>query len=464
MKRRGFLKVTGGALAAASAGKVAFGRPRRRPNILFIMTDQQFADAMSCRIGKRHIRTPAMDGLAATGTLFSRAYCSNPLCVPSRSSIFTGRYPVETGIQTNSRKKLDPAKFPCIGTVFRRAGYDTGYVRKWHLPFSTKDVSAHGFGFTSLKGKDDDAVKPGVDFIRRKRDKPFLLVASFMNPHNICQWARGEKLPDGAIGRPPPLEECPPLAPNHAPPANETDIIALMRRSYQAAKLFPVSGFDDRKWREYIWAYYRMVEMVDALIGKVLGALGDSGQEEDTLVMFTSDHGDCHGAHRWNQKTVLYDESARVPLVVSRPGVTRAGVSDRLVNTGVDILPTLCAFADVEPPKGLRGLSLKETAERGAAADPREFIVASSRMVQGAEVDGRKPQPSGRMVRSARYKYCAYDTGERRESLVDMEVDPGEMKNLAGDPAHADALARHRRMLVEWGRETGDTFRVPEGA
>jgi choline-sulfatase len=450
-------------VAAASAQRLCVGAPRRRPNILFVMTDQQFADAMSCRIGKRYIDTPTMDGLAAGGTLFSRAYCSNPLCVPSRASMFTGRYPVEVGIQTNGKKKLDPKKFPCMGAVFRRAGYDTGYVRKWHLPFSSKDTSAHGFGFTSLKGKDDDAVKPAVDFIRRKREKPFLLVASFMNPHNICQWARGEKLPDGAIGRPPALEECPPLKPNHLPPENETDIIALMRRSYQAARLFPVSGFDDRKWREYVWAYYRMVEKVDALIGKVLAALRDSGQEEDTLVVFTSDHGDCHGAHRWNQKTVFYDESTRVPLIVSWKGVTRAGASDRLVNTGVDILPTLCDLSGVEAPKRLRGLSLKGTATGESTDDPREYVVVSNKMVQGAPVDGRRPQPAGRMVRSARYKYCVYDEGEQRESLVDMEVDPGEMTNLAGDPEHAEALARHRRMLAEWGRETGDTFRVSEG-
>jgi len=464
MERRALLKATGGIALAALAPRRGRAAPRPdRLNVLFVITDQHFADAMSCRIGDGFIRTPAMDGLARAGTLFTRAYCANPLCMPSRASMFTGRYPVETGLQTNSKKKLDPKRFPCMGTVFARAGYDTGYVRKWHLPFSTKDTSAHGFDFVKTKGKDDDAVRPAVEFIRKKRSKPFLLVASFMNPHNICQWARGEKLPDGAIGDPPPPSRCPPLKPNHQPPEDETDVISLMRRSYQATRMFPVSGFDEGKWRQYIWAYYRMVEMVDGLIGKVLDAVRGSGQEENTLVVFTSDHGDCHGAHRWNQKTVFYDESSRVPLIVSWKGVTRAGASERLVNTGVDILPTLCDYAGVEPPKGLPGLSLKETANGGEGKDPREYVVVSNEMVQGAPVDGRKPRPAGRMVRSARYKYCVYDMGRRRESLVDMANDPGEMVNLAGREEHRPALEKHRRFLADWCRRTGDSFGVPGG-
>ena len=179
--------------------------------------------------------------------------------------------------------------------------------------------------------------------------------------------------------------------------------------------MFPVSGFDDRKWREYVWAYYRMVEKVDTLIGKIVAAVRDSGQEEDTLIVFTSDHGDCHGAHRWNQKTVFYDESTRVPLILTWKGVTRAGTSDRLVNTGVDVLPTLCDMAGVEAPKRLPGLSLKGAATGESTDDPREYVVVSNKMIQGAPVDGRRPQPAGRMVRSRRYKYCVYDEGEQRE-------------------------------------------------
>ena len=105
------------------------------PNILFIMTDQQSADAMSCRMGDRYLKTPAMDRLAARGTVFSRSYSPNPLCMPARNSIFTGRYPHETGITDNTKVNLDPTEFVSMGTYFQRAGYRTAYFGKWHLAY-----------------------------------------------------------------------------------------------------------------------------------------------------------------------------------------------------------------------------------------------------------------------------------------------------------------------------------------
>ncbi len=467
MHRRSFLKTAGGAALAASwpLGCCAAVRPRR-PNILLLMTDQQSADAMSCRIGDRYLHTPAMDGLAAEGTLMSRAYCANPLCMPSRTSTFTGRYPHQTGVLANERNSLDAARFPLMGKVFQAAGYDTGYVGKWHLPLAKSDKATHGFGFmANIKnnGADPASGKPAAEFIRKNRRRPFLLVTSFVNPHNICEWARGQKLPEGPIGRPPPPGQCPPRVPNHGPPAKETDIMALMRRSYQASWVFPVADFDDAKWRQYVWAYYRMIEMVDAEIGRVLDALRQSGQEKNTLVVFTSDHGDCQGAHGWNQKTVFYDESSRVPLILRQPGVTVPGRSNRLVQTGIDLVPTLCRHAGVPLPEGLPGISLAETVRGETAEDPREYLVVSNKMIQGAPIDGVTPIPSGRMVRSRRYKYCLYDQGRRRESLVDMENDPGEMVNLAQSESARQVLHQHRNYLAQWCRDMGDRFPLPEG-
>ena len=465
MRRRTFLKTAGSATLAASLAARSYGAGRSAgPNILFIMTDQQFADAMSCRIGTNYLRTPGMDSLAAGGTLFDRAYCANPICIPSRTSLFTGRYPHETGFQANQKGTIDPVKFPFMGSIFQQAGYDTGYVGKWHLPVSRKDPSLHGFDFMEKNkgnGVDNDIGKSVIEFMRKPRSGPFLLVASFVNPHNICEWARGQRLPDGPIGEPPPVNECPPLAPNHQPPENETDVMSLMRRSYQASPTFPVSGFDDKKWREYIWAYYRMIEMVDAHILKILEALRDSGQEEETLVVFTSDHGDCHGAHRWNQKTVFYDEASRVPLIVRPPGAAKPGTSDRLVHTGADLIPTLCDYAGIDVPDRLPGMSLKQTAAGHDEEDPREYLVISNKMMQGAPIGGVTPAPSGRMVRSKRYKYFIYDQGHQRESLVDMEKDPGEMVNLAQDDRFAEILQKHRRYLRTWCRDTKDPFGSP---
>jgi arylsulfatase A-like enzyme len=473
MKRRDFIKaagVIGGTAVAggrALAGEFPFGKlfPDKKPNILLIMTDQQSADAMSCRMGNRYINTPAMDSLAARGVSFTRAYTPNPLCVPARTSIFSGQYPHVTGVQTNSdiSKAMNPAH-RCLGTYFRDAGYDTGYLGKWHMAFPAKDGSVHGFEYMDAvknNGIDEAIPSRAAAFVQKKREKPFLLVTSFVNPHNICEWARDEELPDGAVGQPPPVEECPPAVKNLAPMNDETDTMLLMRQSFQANRLFPVGNFDENKWRQYRWAYFRMIEKVDAHIGTILDALRTSGQLENTIIVFTADHGDMQGAHGWNQKTVLYDESSSVPLIVAIPGAKGPRTSDRLVNSGIDLLPTLCDLAGMPVPNGLPGLSLKESVESDAGSDPRAYIVIQNKMIQGSPVDGQKPEPAGRMVRSKKFKYCVFDVGSRRESLADMENDPGETVNLAGKREYKGELERHRQYLREWCRSTSDSFVVP---
>ena len=427
-----------------------------RPNVLFIMTDQQFSDAMSNRIGTEYINTPAMDSLAEHGMNFDRAYCANPICVPSRCSMFTGLYPHQTGVQHNSKTPSFDYKYQCMGKLFRDAGYDTGYVGKWHMNFSEKNSEAHGFDFLATIKGDGNKPEPAIKFLTQKRDKPFLFVFSLMNPHNICQWARGEALPDGAIGDPPAPADCPPKKDNRLPPKNECDIMTLMRKAYHNSRTFPVGDFDDDKWRQYIWAYYRMIEMVDGVMGKVLDALRESGQEENTLVIFVSDHGDCHGAHRFNQKTVFYDEAARVPCIVSFKGITKKGTSDKLVNTGIDLIPTMCDFAGIDIPKDLPGASLKQIAEGKNVSSWRKYTVVSNYMAQGAPVDGVTPSVKGRMVRSEDYKYCVYSQGKQRESLVDMKKDPGEKVNLATNPSYETVLKHHRNMLHQHAERYGD--------
>ena len=461
VNRREFVKGLGAAAGAFSV-KPRARFPRSRPNILIIITDQQSADAASYRIGTRYIHTPNMDSIASNGRIYTRAYCANPLCVPSRTSMFTGRYPTVTGIMDNADVKtriLNTDKFPIMGKVFQDGGYETAYFGKWHIPFPVNRTAVHGFAQVEPAMVDTETASCAAKFLGQKHTAPFLAVASFLNPHNIAQWSRGQALPLGSIGQPPPPEQCPPLRADHAPQKNEPDIMTLMRRSYQAAPMFPVGHFDAAKWRQYEWAYYRLIEKVDAQIGIVMQALRRAGREKDTLVIMLADHGDCQGAHDWNQKTVFYEEATRVPFVLSQPGVIRPGTSSRLVNTGIDLMPTLCDFAGVTPPAGLRGLSVKD-----AAADPREYIVVVNKLVQGATIDGQKPNPSGRMVRGQRYKYCVYDEGERRESLVDLRTDPGEMVNLAGESRYRKILNENRSMLRKWCHETADAFPVPAAA
>lgn len=366
-------------LALALPPQPSIAAPPSKPNVLFIICDQLFAEAMSCRMGKKFINTPTLDRLAQSGVTFTQAYAANPLCMPSRNSIFTGRYPHETGVTKNQAVKLNPAEFVDMGTCFRRAGYETAYFGKRHLCFSFPAA----FQAVPPEPKKDHDIKTtagAVEFLSLKHDKPFLLVVSLMNPHNVCQLARDEKLPDGPIGAPPPPEQCPPAPDNLAPQLNEPDTMTWMRKGYRANPAFPVGNFTPGQWRQLRWGYYRLIEKVDAQIGEVLAALRKAGVEENTLIVFTSDHGECAGAHGFNQKTVFYEESARVPLIVSFPGRTKPGTCDRLVNTGLDILPTLLDFAAVPVPGKLAGRSLKPLALGGPVAEWRDHVVVEDNM------------------------------------------------------------------------------------
>ena len=447
----------------------------KRPNIVFIMTDQQSADVMSCRMGDQDIQTPAMDSLAKQGTLFTRAYAPNPLCMPARCSIFTGRYPHETGVTKNARPAGGrlAAEFVCMGTYLRNAGYSTAYSGKWHICLDQNDPDTHGFEILDSKRKlappaddnyDSRVSHAAVRFLGRDHDQPFLLVVSLMNPHNICEWARRgagreQRLSCGEIGIPPDVDQLPPAPANLAPPKNEPDGMTFIRRAYQVEDgKFPVGKFTPEDWRKQRWGYYRMVEKVDGEIAKVLDALCKAEVDENTLVIFTSDHGDCVGAHRFNQKTVFYEESVRIPLIVSWKGKTVPATSDVLVNTGIDILPTMLDCAGIEQPKRLPGRSVLPLALGQSETPWREYLVAQNNLAQTGEVDGIKPAMEGRMVRTDRYKYCLYAHGSRREALYNMQNDPLETVNLAGNPAYREALLEHRARLTKFAKGHNDTL------
>jgi len=291
MNRRNYLAAS--ALAVAGLAGASGKRMQARPNILWIMTDQQVADGMGCT-GNPDLETPAMDSLAANGIRFERAYCTNPICVPSRASMMTGRMPHEIGVTLN----MDL--------------------------FKILDTDWHGFNMMLEGGKpefnDRHVAAPAIEFIRKKRNKPYFLVASLVNPHDICEWARRatggfEKrrtlLWNGAIADTPPPDQCPALPANFQIPENEPDII----REYQTWQegTYPVRDWPDERWRQYRWALNRLTERVDSEIAKLLDVVDDN-----TLILFTSDHGDGNGAHKWNQKTLLYERQRHRPTRSSR--------------------------------------------------------------------------------------------------------------------------------------------------
>jgi choline-sulfatase len=335
------------------------------------------------------------------------------------------------------------------------------------LCFNPKDPKAHGFEIVTGKsagGHDAGVTAGAVKFLARRHDKPFVLVTSFLNPHNICEWSRrlagrNDGLNCGEIGEPPALDQLPPAPFNLAPPTNEPDGMALIRRAEQVADgPFPVGKFTVEDWRKLRWGYYRMIEKVDAEIGKVLAALRQAGLENNTLIVFTADHGECAGAHGFNQKTVFYEESARVPLIISYPGKTTGGTTDKLVNTGIDLLPTMLDFAGLEHPTKLPGRSLLPLAFGKEVPEWRDHVVVQNQLAQTGEIDEMKPTMEGRMVRTDRYKYCIYSRGRQRESLVDLQADPGEANDLATAPEYRKVLLEHRALLARFGAEQNDSL------
>ncbi len=425
--------------------------PDERPNILIIMTDQQSADVMSYVMGNDYINTPNMDYLAENGVLFPNAYSPTPLCMPMRTSMITGQFPHYNNVLRNNKEfQIDPDRNVFMGKIFKDAGYKTAYFGKWHVAFDVERREVHGFDSYQKEG---ELIEPNaaVDFLKADHEKPFLAVTSFLGPHEVCQWSRRQELPGDQLEEPT-LDELPPLRANHLPPENETDIMTQMRTTFQQHRLFPLADYNENDWRRLEWGYYRLVERVDASIGKLLDALRESGKEENTLIVFLSDHGDCSGSHSWNQKIVFYDESARVPFIITQVGKTKKMISDQLVNVGLDVIPTICSFAGIEVPGELPGLSVKPVVDQEKTLLERDYVISENHLVHGEPV-----QPYGRMVRSQRYKYCLYSEGMQRESLVDMVNDPGETVNQATNPELRDILSLHRTYLQEHAREHNDT-------
>jgi len=470
MDRRKFLKNSSLTLTGIAASNLLLGQESifslkpelkgTRPNILFIMTDQQFADAMS-NTGNKDIKTPAMDYIASNGMRFEKGYCPTPLCVPSRSSMFTGMYPHEINVPINNMKaEWDTEQYPYMGKIMAKAGYDTGYVGKWHLPAMPEDIDTHGFEYIKY-AKDNriDALVDGAcrDFMMKEREKPFMLVSSFVNPHDICQWARGDEMLNDHLGDAPDSEDCPELPDNFEIPDLEPDILRLMQT--YTPSTYPTSEWDKDKWRQYRWAYFRLIEIVDARIQKVLDALKESGQEENTIIIFTSDHGDGHGAHKWNQKQVLYEESARVPLMVSWKGHTKGGSvnNKEVVSTGIDLIPSMCDIAGVAAPAYMKGSSFMDLALGKEDKDWRDYTVIETEFCQSKKTFDIK----GRCVRTEDFKYMVYDKGDLHEQLFDMVNDKGEMHNLAYKSGYQKQLRRHRKYLKEWMKETKDNFQLP---
>jgi arylsulfatase A-like enzyme len=444
VNRREFIKLSSGAVTlltnAASTRNVFAGRQGRKPkpgNILIIFTDQQHIDTIAAG-GCRHVRTPSLDRLKTSGVSFTESYSANPVCSPARSAVFTGRTSSECSVYVNGRSIR--SDIPNLGQWFsEHTDYETFYAGKWHLPrtytskipgFKVINTGIGGFGYLC-----DTAMSRACEgFLRnRSKSKPFLLVASFMQPHDICEWLRLNMNNPDRLRYPELAGELPDLPVNFEFDKNEPEAIRKRRLGNEPFK----GDWKGEHWRYYRWSYYRHIEHLDAEIGRVLSALEDSGHANDTLIVMTSDHGEGMGHHQMVRKSSLYNEAAKVPLLFSWPGhITENRTDTEHLASGMDIMPILCDFAGIKPPKNMRGRSLRSILE-GTSARGNEFVVT--------EVSTN----TGRMVRTEGYKYIKY-RNDLVEQLFDMKKDPGETINLAARARYASTLAEHQKLLRDF--------------
>lgn len=363
--------------------------------------------------------------------------------------MLTGRMPHEIGIAGNapsSRSFEDEpgARTDSLGHVLRDAGYTTAYAGKWHATQASAPPDA---GFDVIRPFGDAGLAEACAAWLGERNgekQPFFLCASFDDPHTICEFARGQPMPYGDVSAVD-VRQAPPLPANFQPAPFEAEAVRFEKHAAQ--NVYGTREYTPQDWRTYRHAYRQLVERADAYLGRMLDTLDRSGLTESTLIMFTSDHGDGDAAHQWNQKTALFEECTRVPLIVAGPGVT-PGRRTGLASASLDLLPTVAAAARAVVPDGLSGRMLDLASD---AEDADRTVVVETLFERP-----RPPLTHGRALYAGRYKYTVYSWGRHREQLHDLSTDPGEQRNLAVESRFDDILEQMRHRLLAWCRDSDD--------
>ena len=440
-----------GASVLSAVGHV--NAQEKQPNIVLIITDQQTAEAMSNR-GNPHLNTPAMDQLANDGVTFPRAYCSYPLSGPSRASIFTGKMPNEVSIRDNEQSLPDEARLNSLGFKISDVGYDCLYAGKWHVPtiHMPKDES---FGFKNVCDMNDPEMAFHIEKeLSKKRDNPFFLVASYLNPHEACEYARFQTLHYGEINIPQ-SDSLPPLPENFLVPDDLPEVVSIHKGV--SPKLYPTQNYTLEDWRRYLYAYNRLVERVDNEIGKLLDILKEKGLYDNSVIIFTSDHGDGVGAHEWNQKRVLFEENINIPLIIkpeNKSKIAKASINQSLINIGTDIFPTVCEYANAETPKDLNGISIKRIIEDKSQPSHESILIETN-------LDGLQGARGWSVIKGD-YKYVFYRFFKNKEQLFNLKKDKGEMNNLMSDPAYNETYQMMKSEMMLHAKKTNDKMLIKD--
>ena len=485
---------------ASFAAEINADSKPTRPNILFIMTDQHRWDCVGAN-GNRLIKTPNMDRLAATGANFTHMFVNAPVCVPSRASFFTGRYPHSH----RNRVNYTPlAKSEVLMQArLKQAGYTTASVGKLHLwPPTVAEAKRTGFDFVELhdavrnldrfsdyarwrEEHDPDAdkfyyrklaqdIQPGKNPFRAAikdeysetswvgqrtryymkqladKDEPFFVFSSFWRPHS-------------------PFETCVPFDSMY----DDVEIPLPKARSLKDIKRLPIPlqklilrgrpQYEmDRDRLQWIYrSYYGAISQIDREIGLMLDLLEETGQAENTIVVFSSDHGDQLLEHGLMGKNCFFESSVRVPLMIRYPKRIKRGNYDELVES-VDVLPTVFELAGIDEPYNNQGRSLAPLIADNSQRkyQPKEAVFGENVIPEvitsgsldfyfqkGAGIKGVR-HPDAKMIRTRRWKYNYYADGDAE--LYDLQSDPSEYNNLHGDPKFESVEREMRDRLLHW--------------
>lgn len=435
--------------------------PSKRPNILFILTDQQRADTIAA-LGNPIIRTPALDRLAREGTAFTSAYCASPVCVSSRASLYHGQYPARSGCYDNNFNMPGDGRPTFMGSL-TAAGYRTHAIGKLH--FTPDRDGLHGL--QSRESQEELLPSPdGDDYLRflrtnggehitdphgvrgemyyvpqpaqmparlhptqwigdrataflrdpARRGSPWMLVASFIHPHPPfappAPWHKLYRTPDMPL----------PFIPD-----GSADLLTHHNRVQNRYK-YRDRGLDLQLIRTMRAYYYACISFIDMQVAAMLRALEDSGELDNTLILFSSDHGELLGDYGSFGKRSILDAAARVPLLARWPERFAAGVRNDAPASLVDIMPTMHAAADVPRPANLDGIDLADLSPRSRPGVTIHFQHAGLALY-------------GFVTPRVKYGYSAPD---HREYVVDRGADRAESRNLA-DVAPRSAFADSAR-------------------
>jgi len=477
--------------------------PAKRPNILFIMTDDHASHAMSC-YGSKINQTPNLDRIAEGGMRFDNCFCTNSICEPSRATILTGTYNHVNRVTTlGSGLDNSILTFP---KLLQRNGYQTAIVGKWHLQHGPKH-DPRGFDFWSVlhdqgpyfdpKMHEADGEKQYtgyttdiitdlcLDWLKdRDKDKPFCLLYHHKAPHR--EWKPDEKhahmYEDEDIPEPDTLFDD---YSNRAKPAKEARMRVGrdMFTDHDFKGKTPPPGLSEKEhtswcYQHYIKDYLRVVASVDDNVGRVLDYLDEEGLTDDTIVVYTSDQGFYLGDHGWYDKRFMYEESLRMPFLVRYPKAIKPGSVNTDIVTNVDFAATFLDYAGIDIPKTFQGHSLRPLFKDETPPDWQDCVYYRYWMHlahhfvcahYGIRTDRYKLifyYPDGLnqvgagigagLFAGVRNEHVEHDPFECEWELFDLEKDPKELNNVYSDPAYADIVRELKDKLHAKQAEVGD--------